>query len=220
MPVYATNTSGNSATDTVCNVTGCPLLVAFSSSDRAIAGIDGHDGRIDPQRPGVVTFYATTYAYGVVWQDSLPFIITWPSLLMVQSIWTTPVDSKTPVLAYSPAIAIVSVGAHVAWLTAGKGNDPNPPGDSVDVVFDDPSTVQSSCGVFGVTLYCELFPDDGDGGNIAPFFPDTAALRAGDVLGYYGSLSRARTFPVEGTYTYHSRRYPSATGKIIVTSGL
>jgi hypothetical protein len=217
--VYATNTSGSSTTDTVCNVTGCPLLVAFSSSDRAIAAVDPHTGSIDPQRPGVVTFYATTYAYGITRQDSLPFVIGWSSSSTVQPVWTTPVDSKTPVLAFRPAAIIVSVGAHIAWNAPGAVGDRNPPGDSVDVVFDDSTAVQSSCGFLFGSVDCTSFPSTG-GGNIAPFFPDTAALGAGKISVYLGSVLRARAFPVEGMYTYHSRRYPSATGKIIVTSGL
>jgi hypothetical protein len=218
IPAYATNTSGNVATDTVCNVNGCPLLVDFSSSDPAIAEIDRRSGQVTSHRPGTVTFYATTYAYGVTKRDSLPFVIGWPSFITVNATWVTPVDSKTPTLTFSPANLIVSVGAHISWQDGGLG-DPNPQGDSIDVIFDNPAAVQPSCGVIAGTLFCDFVPAE-SGGNIAPFFPDTARLNAGDFFGYFPSAMQSRSFPTQGTYTYHSQRYPSATGKIIVTSGL
>jgi hypothetical protein len=217
IPVYATNTSGDAATDTVCNVSRCPLLVAFSSSNKTIATIDRQFGTIRPVGPGSVTFYATTYAYGVTKQDSLPFVVGWPSLFTVHSAWTTPVDGKAPVLAFSPVTSIISVGGNVVWLH-GIFADLHPAGDSMDVVFDDSTAPQPSCGVLGTALNCSFAPPNG-AGNIAPFFPDTAAAKAGNIFGYVPSVQRARSFPVAGTYTYHSRRYPSATGKIIVKSG-
>jgi hypothetical protein len=215
--VYATNTSGSPATDTVCNVSGCPLLVDFSSSDETIATVGRQTGRPDLTRPGAVTFYATTYAYGVTKQDSLPFVVTWPSLAFVDATWPTPFDSKTPVLAFSPAQIIISVGGSVVWKH-GFFADPHPVGDSMDVVFDDSTAPQPSCGVVGNFIDCTLAPPNG-AGNIAPFFPDFDAAMAGDIFGYIRSYEAARSFPVAGTYSYHSRRYPNATGRIIVSSG-
>jgi hypothetical protein len=139
----------------------------------------------------------------------LPFVIGWPGAVTVNATWITPVASKTPVLAFSPVTIIVGVGAHVQW------GDQNLPVDSIDVVFDDPTAVEPSCWFINGSYNCSFFPATG-GGNIAPFFPDTAALTSGDVLAYVGSRMRARTFPIAGTYPYHSRRYPSAHGKVIV----
>lgn len=217
-PVFATDAAGGP----VCTATldplsrdyqpTCALQVYFTSSDPTVASIDRTNGTVQAIRPGHVTFYATTLAYGVPERDSLPFVIGWPLTPDVQSSWITPVASLTPVLAFDPPRLIAGVGATVAW---GNQN----PGDSTDVVFDDSVAVQPGCGAVignrGLQNYCPVFPPTGSG-NIPPFALDTALLTAGDVYGYYGSEVRARSFPVAGTYFYHSRRYPTATGEIIV----
>ena len=77
LPVYATIATGNPATDTVCNSNGCQLLVYYSSSDSTIASFDDY-GDFQPRYPGHVVFYARTLVYGVVKQDSLPFVIGYP----------------------------------------------------------------------------------------------------------------------------------------------
>jgi hypothetical protein len=139
----------------------------------------------------------------------LPFVIGWPGAVNVHATWITPVAGTTPVLDFSPATIIIGVGGHVQWM------HPNPPVDSIDVVFDDPTAVEPSCWFLQGSYDCSFFPPTG-GGNIAPFFPDPGALASGDYPAYVGSLVQARTFPVAGTYPYHSRRYPSAHGKVIV----
>jgi hypothetical protein len=215
IPVYATNTSGSSTADTVCNVNSCPLLIDFSSSDVAVAAVDNY-GIVRPYRPGPVTFYATTYAYGITKRDSLPFVIEWPTIATVIATWTTPIDSKTLVPVFSPRNIVVNTGAHITWANGGLG-DLHPVGDSIDVVFDDPTAVQPSCGSTFGSYDCVLFPA-ASGGNIAPFFPDVIALQNQD-FAYFSTIMQSRTFPVAGTYTYHSKRYPSATGKVTVKSG-
>ena len=218
-PVYAID----AVRDTVCGATvntvggyqpRCALQVYFTSSDPAVATIDRASGTFTPIRPGHVTFYATALIYGTIWRDSLPFVIGWPMGGRISSLWITPVTGLTPVLSFSPPRLEVGVGADVSWLSIPTGPTP---GDSIDVVFDDPASVQPGCGVFfGEVTNCNPRTPPTGGGNIPPFALDTAALTAGDFGAYVLSISRGRTFPAVGTYTYHSRRYPTATGEIIV----
>lgn len=192
----------------------CALQVYFTSSDPTVASIGRTDGSLTLRRPGHVTFYATTMAYGVTKRDSLPFVIGWPMGAVISSLWITPVAGLTPVLSFSPPKIEVGIGADVRWPNQFGGPTP---GDSVDVVFDDSTAVQPGCGVFfGEVQNCNSLTPPTGGGNIPPFAPDTAARSAGDFVTYFHSIIRGRTFPIAGTYTYHSRRYPSATGKIVV----
>ena len=73
IPVYATLTTEDPVTN---------LLISYGSSDSTVSGID-QSGYIVPQRPGRVTFYASTLAYGVAKQDSLPFSIGYNSLIQI-----------------------------------------------------------------------------------------------------------------------------------------
>lgn len=216
----------NAAGDTVCNdeLSTCPLLVSFTISDPTIATLYGRPSSVvQPRQPGHVTFYATTYAYGVAKTDSLQFVIGYQIVPTIQIVSATPVASLTPVLSFRPSVAIVGVGADVAWSFLTQ-NGPATSGDSIDVVFDTPGAAQPGCGTFFGVIYCNVFPSTG-GGNIPSFAPDTAAytayLSTGDILKYFQYLPtavRARTFPAAGTYTYHSRRY-GTKGTIIVAAG-
>lgn len=219
--VYATVAGGSASSDTVCNVKKCPLLVALTTSDPTIAEVSPLTQRMSFHVPGHVTLYATTLAYGVVRSDSLPFVVGWPARSVVSATWITPVEGTNLVLSFTPTRMIVTTGATVAWRD-GNLFSTKIVGDSVDVVFDDSTAVHAGCGVIpGSSLtqaqLCALFPLSGPG-NIPPFQPDTAALKAGNYTVYQASAIKGRTFPIPGTYTFHSRRYPSATGKIIVRS--
>lgn len=76
IPVYATIAAGDPASDTVCNVNGCSLLVHFRSSNSAVAGIDPLYGILNFNGiPDTVTFFVETWAYGVAKQDSLKFSV-------------------------------------------------------------------------------------------------------------------------------------------------
>jgi hypothetical protein len=65
-------------------------------------------------------------------------------------------------------------------------------------------------------LNCAAFPPAA-GGNIAPFMPHPIAEQHTNPLAYYTSILRSRSFPVAGTYTYHSKRY-GTTGTILVVT--
>lgn len=194
LPVYATD----QGRDTVCNASGCPLLVYFTSSDPIRAPISS-SGDITSSYPelqtGGVTFYATTVAYGVVWRDSLPFVIGNPTIFEFVNVnVSASPTSAMRVLSFSPSTVTVGVGGNVTWAN-------NYVGDSVDVVFDDSLAVDSA----NSTYY--PWPNSGSG-NIAPF----AATTPGQ------TTLAVRSFPTAGTFHYHSRRYPEATGTVIVSS--
>jgi hypothetical protein len=200
IPLYATDAAGNM----LCGVTrfminantgrkiltlSCKLVVAWSSSDPSVATID-NKGKITPRAPGHVTFTATTNAYGVIMQDTLAFVIGYPttgSIIHIESM--TPAVSLTPVLFFSPATQVIGVGGQMRFA--------NSLPDTIDVVFDDSTAV---LGAFG-----------SPNGNIAALTNVTV-----DGAGVPGSTFRV--FPIPGTYTYHSRRYGTG-GTIIVSDG-
>jgi hypothetical protein len=187
---YATTVSG----DTVANP-----LVYYTSSDPTIATIDRTKGVIHGNVPGHVTFYATTTMYGVTRLDSLPYVIGYPIDGIISAAARTPVGSVEQILAFSPPEITVGVGAIVAWS--------NQVAQPIDVVFDNSTEVQpASYEFFGLTT----IPASG-GGNIASFQGDTT----GGVVAKLISQIRARSFPVAGTYHFHSELYHT-TGTIVV----
>lgn len=243
-PVFATDAAGDTVCTAAVDASGaaivysptCALLVSFTSSDPTIAevNVDGvtkqrNTWHVTGKRPGHVTIYATTVAYGTVWRDSLPFDIGWPVLEEIGNVWTTPPGRTSPVLSFSPTQVTVGPGATITWSAGGilggigaylqlfSGLPLTPFGDSVDVVFDDPDAVKSGCalGWYIVSAFCALYPH-ADSGNIRAFYPDTAALTRQDIAAWFPSVVQSRTFPKPGTYTYHSSKYPSARGTVIV----
>lgn len=189
LPIYATDATG----DTLLSESTQRLLVSFTSSDPTIATIDPTTGQITPQNVGHVTFSAATWAYGVVKQDSLRYTIGYPVFQFYSAVSNTPVGSLTPVLHFEPSTIAVGPGALVLF---GNGS-----ADSVDVVFDDSTAVQ---GFF-------LFGLDVPGGNIPPL--DT--LSTNWSCSQYQCGTTLRTFPVPGTYHYHSR-LNGTSGTVIV----
>ena len=217
-PVTATDSSQT----TVCNGNGCPVLVFYSSSNPGTATIDRNSGLVTINDTGHVVFTATTLAYGHMWRDSVRYMIGY---ILYPDVFVVPtVSAKRAVLSFSPKTVVVGVGATVTWGNSQEsdngGNPPiwmTPPGlDSIDVVFDDSTTVQPGCGFRN----CIAFPPDG-GGNIPAFGDDTAKFNAAYNLQTQEAWmavnlahTQARSFPVAGTYTYHSRVF--GTGGVII----
>jgi hypothetical protein len=107
----------------------------------------------------------------------------------------------------------------------------------MDVVFDDPTHVDSV--VYFVFGFVPAGVSTGSG-NIEPWVADTIGtgrinsailqaftdedVREGyeaywgpiDYAENYGGRIRVRAFPFEGTYHYHSTKYPTSRGTIIV----
>jgi plastocyanin len=167
------------------------LEVDFRSSDTLRASINRSTGLVFGRRPGQVTLYATTTAYGVTKADTIPYTVGWPLHRTVPMYRSTPDGAMVP--DFDPAEVWLGPGGTVVWV--------NFLGKEADVVFDDPASAVEN------TTYCTFFGLCGSG-NIEPFNPPL------DDPNFFAH-ARARRFPVPGTYTYHSAIY-GITGKVIV----
>lgn len=189
----------------------------FTSSNPHIALIDKSTGAIQGGRVGQVTLYASTWAYGVAKRDSIALRIALPSAVQVNILPVTPTGSTHAVLTYWPQVITITQGGVVSWINRSAT-------DSMDVVFDDPTNVDS--------VALNLFLGIGTGeGNIAPFVLDADATSdlaiklcqryglypddCSDLVGFTFLEERQRKFPVVGTYHYHSILWGS-NGTIVV----
>jgi hypothetical protein len=186
LPTYALDSSG-------APISG--LAVDYRASDNKTARIDRYSGLIQGVYPGHVTLTATATAYGVTKADTVLYVMGWP---VYSTLSIVPQITKTgqSVNGFLPNHMTLGAGATVLF-----GNETFA---LTDVTFDNPAAVDSSA------LYCFYaqfgFPWLCATGNIAPFANDTTIL---------GSDLRARSFPVPGTYLYHSTIF-GTTGKIVV----
>lgn len=219
-PLGTSDTMTVSETDSIGSPIATPF-VYFRSSDSSIARIDPFTGVVSTVRTGVVTLSATTWSYGVAKSDSLQFTVGIPNQATVTVLTVYPTGSTTPVLTFWPQTVIVRAGSVVTWSNASFT-------DSADVVFDDPTHVDSAA-------YPNVRLQFGSGeGNIAPWMNDllgsnpitaqictkfggrppgstcTLALRL-----FPFAKQRLRTFPVAGTYHYRSQKW-GTDGTIIV----
>jgi hypothetical protein len=195
--VYATDELG----DTLANASLRSILIAYESSKPLVARV-ASSGKITESDTGHVVLSASTWAYGVLMSDSLPFAISWSRYTNIGIRRITPVGSLTPELVFGPPVAI-NVGGTVAWQNNYQ--------DPIDIVFDDSTAIAEGCFV----LRCGVLPSTGTG-NVPPFYyDDTETDTSAFSLGFI-----ARSFPVAGIYHYHSRLYPSSTGVIYVREGL
>jgi hypothetical protein len=190
------------------------VLVAFSTSD-SVAGyvtrrstdyITIPGGDLYSKVPGKVTFYATAWAYGVEKRDSLPYTMTIARNVVISIESKTPVGSLTPILYFAPQTIVIGTGGVVTW-----DGSVNFLTDSIDVVFDNPAAVDSAAPYNDPEPY---FPYTGRG-NIPAIYFDQSAIDNEDYDTYYRKIRAARSFPVAGTYHYHSEIYGS-TGTVIV----
>ena len=127
---YATTTAG----DTLLSQDVADLIVAYTSSDLTVATIDPLAGYISTVRPGTLTFSASTWAYGVYRQDSLPFLIGYPVQAFVAV--TEVVGSHGLVQVFEPSSLTVGHGAHVSFY--------NRFADTVDITFADTAAISGS----------------------------------------------------------------------------
>jgi hypothetical protein len=189
------------------------------------------------QSVGRVMVYADAVLYGQAVADSVLITVGYPQQSLV-TIDTSMATGVPTVKGFSIDTVFISPGGMVVWRNALYGM----PNDSVDIEFADPTTVQPMVtnslynntpfagGLYAGTytyhskyfVYSAVFPDGG--GNIAPFgepaiYPDTVT---GGLKTVYDSVSsRARRFPVAGTYEYHSRFFPgSAVVQVIPNSSI
>ena len=201
---------------TICsNSVGCPLLVAYTTSDPSIAV------NADPiNQPGVfvlesvghVILSAQTWAYGVARRDSVNFTVGLGIGYTTSITSTTLVGGGVGVAFSAKPRLILAVGSIVTFL--------NKTANPVDVVFDDTTGIDTAS--FTDIYTGNINPPTGRG-NIAPFGGDTVCdttiiqpVQACAFEKFYilDPDYSARTFTVPGVYRYHSRLYPSDTFSI------
>lgn len=170
------------------------LSVYYESLDRTVAIIDRSTGLFRPSRPGHVTVIATATAYGVTRADTLPVTVGYPVNGLVINVKPRKDASGHTVNGFVPSDLTVGVGAIILFL--------NTTADPTDLTFDDPTNVAQ---------------DDRDCAAL-PWFCGTGSIEAWakDPADQWGlSAVRARSFPVPGTYTYHSTIF-GTSGRIVV----
>lgn len=107
-----------------------------------------------------------------------------------------------------PRESFISVGGGVYWF--------NHTDDSLDIVFDDPSSASSAC----CTLIAFML-NRSESGNVAPFLRDMSLPLKGPCS--FICLDRiapdviqGRSFHEPGRYKYHSTRNPNVWGTVVV----
>jgi hypothetical protein len=178
-------------------------------------------GTVSVNDTGHVFFTAATLVDGQLWRDSVRFTIGFAEFATVK-IQPGTLNGRSVLTFLPPTPLILGEGGNVVWSSQPQNVDssgnpvPTPGLDSTDVVFDDSTAVQAGqiCLSF---IFC--VPSSGGGGNIPAFgFDETkyqAAQQGGNNLAYLYSYLQARSFPVAGTYTYHSLLW-GTTGAIVV----
>jgi hypothetical protein len=199
---------GNSRPLTVTAATGggvaAPVLLDtfptyFTSADPSIASIDRVRGIVTSNVVGHVMLYASSSVYGVARRDSVVWASGYPLEMNIVATERTPWNSMEPIMIFLPSVVTIGVGGKVQWSNTVRG-------DTVDVVFDDPSAAMPACGI--LPWGCRLIPAD-RGGNIPDFYVEIPRVSAG--LNQF----HARSFPRAGTYHFHSERY-GTTGTVVV----
>jgi len=169
------------------------VAVYFTSSDPSVANIDRATGFVSPNVPGNVTFYASTLTYGVSKVDTLPYVIGHPIVIAMQIVSQTDAHGHATNV-FSPNYVELGPGAIVLFGNA----TPLP----TDITFDDPTNVAED------TRDCPFLETLCGTGNLDAWAKDPT-----DDSGITGL--RARSFPVPGTYTFHSTIFGS-TGTIVI----
>jgi hypothetical protein len=169
------------------------VAVYFTSSDPDVATIDRTTGFLAPNRPGQVTVYATTNVYGVTKSDTVPYTIGHPITLALEIVSQTAPNGQV-INGFSPSSVELGPGASVLFGNATT--------ILTDVTFDDPTNVAQA------ETYCSLLESLCGSGNIEAWARDP-----NDESGLSGL--RARSFPVPGTYTFHSTIF-GTTGTIVI----
>jgi hypothetical protein len=176
-----------------------------SSNSSVVAILNAHTGIVGTvTHPGQAWIHATTTVYGVTLEDSLLFTVGWPLQGEIDLL-------KAPNGTYyaNPGVDTLGLGAgtvnfatNAIYLVLFVNQTP----DSLDIVFDDSLSVQPS------PLNPFYFPSDTSTvGNIRPWVADVLPVQLNDY-----SAVRARAFPVTGTFSYHSKRFPSIQGKVVI----
>jgi hypothetical protein len=193
-----------------------PYNVFCRSSDRNV--VDFGRGMInffDPSPaaflPGTTILTCSANIYGVSLTDSIPIRIG-PLLVRKITVDTVPVVLGSPDVVLSATVAKIGIGGIIQW--------DNRSNRTVDLIFDDslvPQSVSAServrgSGILGfncmITARCRL---PSPAGNV--MLPPATNKNFNNGIG-----RDFRTFPVAGTYPYHSTTFPAVKGTIVVSS--
>jgi len=204
---------------TVLDSAGTPMsdvVVTLTSTDRSVMTVSNYVlgsgivsppsdfGQVQGVGPGTAVIHAEAWVYGVSKRDSIR--LKWENYISTQVLILSKTlsDSLLPVLYFYPQVVTVAPGGVVTWSTDQT--------DSIDVVFDDPTHVDSAAPLNRP----EFWPIPYSGtGNFSGLYVDTVAANNGDFDSYLFRVRKARRFTVPGTYNYHSVIYGS-TGKVVV----
>lgn len=180
------------------------LLVSLRSSDSTVVAItqSGSEVNVNPKRPGRVMLYASTYAFGATWRDSMVFTAGWPLNFSIGVYERAVSGSLTNGLYFGYSDITIGVGGCVVWNATSTKQD-------IDMQFEDPSHVGPSGGSV-CPMSVQFFYTD-VGGNIPPYRViqwDGRPIQTPDDLEAYKaalfSRYRGRTFPTPGVFRYRS----------------
>jgi hypothetical protein len=185
------------------------LRVRYLVSDSAIATINPASGVVTGMRPGEVVIWATTTYYGVTKTDSMRMTIGNPvSATVYSEIRPSATVAGEYVRVFNPSTITIGVGGTILFSQAIRLDGPD---IGTDVVFDDPSAAQPS------TLPVSWL--DTGTGNIGPLPSLTlnGAFNPDCFVSFSYCAGATRSFPVAGTYHYHSALY-GTSGTIVVAA--
>ncbi len=181
------------------------MLVSLTSSDTTVARIiqSGDSVQIQTERPGRVVLYASTFAFGTAWRDSLVFTSGWPLWIWLPTLERLTAGSLTKKLDFAFQDITVGVGGCVTWQNLSETID-------LDVQFDDSLKVSAPS---GHSSCAQLTMDPSVGGNIAPFRAiPYDGIPEHYLISYFSRLA-VRVFSVPGVFRYRSTLH--GTGGIV-----
>ena len=119
------------------------LLVSYVSGNMDVATINGKTGDLQPLLVGRVTFYASTYAYGVAAQDSLQYEIGYPIVSGVNrvSVCGDTSGGVWTIRAVFPKVLKMGVGGQAQFTTNANCPIQTPATDTLTFIFDDTTVV-------------------------------------------------------------------------------
>lgn len=206
VPVFANDTAG-------VPITG--IVVSIRSSDTTIARFAFNRNRdlnrtVRPLRPGSVTFYASTAAFGVTKADTLLYRVGWP---LASQVVVSPAPGDLPGSMFSQGGRFAGVEIRI-----GVGGIVMFFADSTDA--ETAVTFDKTAGVAGVEASSHMLDPD-----FLPFFclwsvdgcsvGGNFVLSAGTFFEGSNGLLALRAFTEPGTYEFHDPR-SGLGGRIIV----
>jgi hypothetical protein len=192
------------------------LAVNIQAADTAVAIVapsiyDPNSAYVYARRTGETWLYATTFAYGREYRDSILYRIGALKYYAI-GVGNTVVSvngTLQTVLGFAPDSIVVPAGSDVTWF-APQDAGGTASGSTVDVIFDDPSAAEFSPRTYNDFVGQILVNNSGGSGNIAPF-----QFKPALPPDYTFALGReTRLFNKVGTFRYHNSH--GGSGVIVV----